>query len=87
MSPIVTEIVCGICGKRLEPGHDDVHWHTHSLIERSRYWVHVPFLRIGPWLLQWDSSGVTLMRRQKVGGNQLVWSWIWMRAKNPAKKR
>jgi hypothetical protein len=81
MMPIVAGIVCGICGKRIERNDDDSHWLTHSLIERSRYWVRLPWLRIGPWVLSFDSTGIVLINRNKVAGNRVVWIWIFRRVK------
>ena len=81
MTPIVAGLVCGICGKLLEDAEakHDSHWLTHSLRERSRYWVRYPWLRLGPYVLNFDSTAILLIKRNRVAGNRVVWMWIFRR--------
>jgi len=85
MTPIIAGIVCGLCGLQVENSPDahhmmDLHWRTHSLWSRFRYWLRAPRIRIGSWALDADFSGVLLLHYGKPGTHpRMVWSWIWHR--------
>jgi hypothetical protein len=87
MTPIVAGIACGLCGARFDSSDDgyrlmDLHWKTHSMWARLRFWLTAPDIRIGSWRISGDYTGVILFHYQKPGTHpKMVWSWIWHRSR------